>query len=75
VAALEYYLKQNPKVWAQVGQYALRKELLSDVGVVLAINVASATYKLDAMDRAKAHGSDLWLQILARYEELFNHTT
>jgi len=75
VASLEYYLKNNPKYWAQVAQYALRKELLSDVGVVLAINVASATNKLNPAERAKAHGSDLWLEILDRYEEMFHHTT
>lgn len=75
ISSLEYYLKNNPKYWGQVAQYALRKELIPDVGVVLAINVAAATNKLPAGERAKAHGSDLWLEILERYEEMFAYTT
>lgn len=75
VSSLEHYIKQHPEHWEAACIYSLRKEMLGDVGVCLAITVARCLQKLPAQARTKAQGSELWLDMMERYEEMFDHTT
>jgi len=71
VASLEAYLKQNPKHWKAGVIYAMREEMLSDVGILLATTVSEIiVQRLDSKERAKAMGDDVFVSLAERYEGL-----
>jgi hypothetical protein len=70
VASLELHVKQNPKHWKAAVIYSTRKEMLSDVGILLAQTVAEVCQELPAKERANAFGSDAFAALFDRYEDL-----
>jgi hypothetical protein len=72
VASLELHIKQNPENWKAGVVYALRKEMLSDVGILLAQTVSEVIKDLPAADRANAMGDDTFGELFERYEDLID---
>ena len=70
VASLELHLKQNPDDWKAGLIYAMREEMVSDVGILLAQTVSEIILTLPDADRAEAQGDDLFAELLERYEDL-----
>lgn len=73
VASLELHLKQNTKHWKAGIQYAMRKEMVSDVGILLAQTVSVIISEdLPPKERAAALGDDVFLSLFERYEDLLD---
>jgi hypothetical protein len=73
VSSLEAHLKENPKHWKAGLIYAMRPEMVSDVGILLAQTTATIIVtRLEGKTRAKAMGHDLLLAVLEKYEDLLD---
>lgn len=73
VASLELYLRQHPKHWKAGVQYALRKEMVSDVGILLAQTVCEVIQDhLEPGLRGRALSDDVFISLCERYEEILN---
>jgi hypothetical protein len=72
VASLEHHLRQNPKDWKACLTYSLRKEMSSEVGVLLASTIAATVYALPKDERNAAISDDLFAELTDRYEDLFD---
>lgn len=71
VSSLEAHLRTNPKQWEAGLIYAMRDEMVSDVGILLAGTVlVNVIMKLDPKERAKAQGSKLLAKAFDRYSDL-----
>jgi hypothetical protein len=72
VASLELHIKQNPKDWKAGVIYAMRDDMVGDVGILLAQTMSEVvTTKLPAKERAKAMGDSVFTELFERYEDLF----
>jgi hypothetical protein len=73
IASLELHLKQNPKHWKACVIYASRKDMVSDVGILLAATVTDiVTTQLSPKDRMNAMGDPVFTKLFERYEGLFD---
>lgn len=71
VSSLELHLKQNPEAWKAGLIYALRKEMVSDVGILLAQTVTEIIRDhLSPKDRSAAMGDEVFMELFERYEDL-----
>ncbi len=76
VASLELHIKQNPKHWKAGLVYALREEMVSDIGILLAQSISEIVVKvLPPEDKASAIGDDVFAELLERYEDLLDIIT
>lgn len=73
VSSLELHIKQNPKDWKAGLIYAMREEMVSDVGILLAGTMLEVINEdLPAKARATAQGDDLLLALYERYTDLID---
>lgn len=71
IASLEHHVKQHPEHWKAVVKYALREEMVSDFGLLLATTAAYViSNKLSGKERTDAIGDDVFLNLMERYESV-----
>ncbi len=75
VASLEMHLKQNPQDWKAGMIYSMRKEMLSDVSVLLVQTISEVIQDLPNKQRNKAMGDDVFMKFLEENEELIDLIT
>lgn len=69
ISSLEHHIKNHPEHWEAAVIYALREEMISDFGLLLAKTAGWViANKLDASQRAEAVGSDVFTELFERYE-------
>lgn len=71
IASLEAHIKQNPMDWEAGLIYSMRDEMLREIGLILAQSISTVIQeKLDPKEQAKAMGSDIFMKMFDRYEDI-----
>lgn len=73
IASLEHYVKQHPEHWKAMVTYALRDEMISDFGLLLATTACQIiSTKLTGKERTEAIGDDVFLELMEKHEGLLD---
>jgi hypothetical protein len=72
VASLEHHIRENPKDWKAGVQYAVREDMVPDVGILLATTVTTVVHKMESKLRTKYMADPVFVELFDRYQDVFD---